>query len=523
MKLLGRTGSVAGRDITISAELRIGAADDNNFRLVVRGVSRHHARIVRDGSHFFLEDAGSTNGTFLNGQRITRERLEHLDVITLGRDIDLIAVATEGEPGTGTGVPVRTITDASFEWIDGPEAGARVDIALGELTVGRVAPSNVLVESSVVSQIHTKIVRSVDHVLIQDLESANGTFVNAHRIVEPTILRNGDVVSIAGIRQFRMRIAGDTTRQIPQNIVASGSVHMRAQEWQTRLVWSADELAQLEAERQKVIDQLKGKAPLQTPAAGRGPGLPKPVRAPGPPPPAKPVVAAKVAAKPAAKKEVAPPPPPPPAPPPPPLPADLSPEARVAKAEAPSAKAVPPPPPPPPVEPKPVVASPPPPAVQPKPVVTPPASPDPDSIAKQPAGPKSVIPFVPPKGSLEYREAETRPIQQADDPPTMETAMLQAPVLRGIKLSGATGDVELGIGDHIVGRADDTALTIRNPQVSRHHAVLHVSEAGVMLEDRKSANGTFVNMQRMQGGPVALNSGDVISFGSVEFSVEFLS
>src|SRR5580765_1008411 len=109
MKLLGRTGQVAGRDVTVSSRMRIGAAEDNDLRLVVRGVSRHHARITRDdGNHYWLEDAGSTNGTFLNGQKITRERLEHLDVITLGRDIDLIAVATgDGEPGTAA--PVRTI------------------------------------------------------------------------------------------------------------------------------------------------------------------------------------------------------------------------------------------------------------------------------------------------------------------------------------------------------------------------------------------------------------------------------
>src|SRR5216684_4881629 len=95
MKLLGRTGQVAGRDVTVSSRMRIGAAEDNDLRLVVRGVSRHHARIVRDGDAYWLEDAGSTNGTFLNGLRIARERLRHLDVITLGRDVDLIIVTSD--------------------------------------------------------------------------------------------------------------------------------------------------------------------------------------------------------------------------------------------------------------------------------------------------------------------------------------------------------------------------------------------------------------------------------------------
>ena len=95
MKLIGRTGKVAGHDVAVRELLRIGAAADNDFRVAVPGVSRHHARIQRDGDAYWLEDAGSTNGTFLNGLRVARERLRHLDVITLGRDVDLITVTTD--------------------------------------------------------------------------------------------------------------------------------------------------------------------------------------------------------------------------------------------------------------------------------------------------------------------------------------------------------------------------------------------------------------------------------------------
>jgi len=146
------------------------------------------------------------------------------------------------------------------------------------------------------------------------------------------------------------------------------------------------------------------------------------------------------------------------------------------------------------------------------------------AFAQQPPGPKSVIPFVPPVGSLEFREAETRPLPRADSPRdepghTMETIVLK---FRGIRLSGADVNLEIGLGSHLVGRADDTALTIRNPQVSRHHAVIVVTEAGATLEDLKSANGTFLNMQRLQKGVVPLGTGDILSFGSVELTVELL-
>ncbi len=52
--------------------LTIGRSDDND--LVVRDgrVSRRHARIVAAGSGFAIEDSGSSNGTFVDGTRITR-------------------------------------------------------------------------------------------------------------------------------------------------------------------------------------------------------------------------------------------------------------------------------------------------------------------------------------------------------------------------------------------------------------------------------------------------------------------
>src|SRR5206468_3059133 len=48
-------------------------------------VSRHHARIVRSGSQFFIEDLGSSNGTFLNGERVQgRHSLTENDSLQIG-------------------------------------------------------------------------------------------------------------------------------------------------------------------------------------------------------------------------------------------------------------------------------------------------------------------------------------------------------------------------------------------------------------------------------------------------------
>lgn len=51
--------------------LVIGRADDAAIRIDAGGVSRHHARIVVSGPEARVEDLGSKNGTFVDGQPIT--------------------------------------------------------------------------------------------------------------------------------------------------------------------------------------------------------------------------------------------------------------------------------------------------------------------------------------------------------------------------------------------------------------------------------------------------------------------
>jgi diguanylate cyclase (GGDEF)-like protein len=62
----------------------IGRADTAAIRLLDDGISREHAAIERDGGKNVLVDLGSTNGTFCNGERITRHDLVDGDKISVG-------------------------------------------------------------------------------------------------------------------------------------------------------------------------------------------------------------------------------------------------------------------------------------------------------------------------------------------------------------------------------------------------------------------------------------------------------
>lgn len=64
----------------------LGRSEECGAVLKAQAVSRRHARIFREGSFYFIEDLGSTNGTFVNGAKIAeRTALAHRDAIAIGQ------------------------------------------------------------------------------------------------------------------------------------------------------------------------------------------------------------------------------------------------------------------------------------------------------------------------------------------------------------------------------------------------------------------------------------------------------
>src|SRR5439155_25966130 len=84
--LTAMTGLDAGRVFSIDMEeVVIGRAQGSHVWLDDASVSRRHARIVRrTGEPFFLEDLGSTNGTFIGQRRIARCQLASGDRLQIG-------------------------------------------------------------------------------------------------------------------------------------------------------------------------------------------------------------------------------------------------------------------------------------------------------------------------------------------------------------------------------------------------------------------------------------------------------
>jgi hypothetical protein len=65
----------------------IGRGTEADIRLPDTGVSRKHVDVVLDGGTAFVEDLGSTNGTLVNGRKISRQALADGDVIRIGHSV----------------------------------------------------------------------------------------------------------------------------------------------------------------------------------------------------------------------------------------------------------------------------------------------------------------------------------------------------------------------------------------------------------------------------------------------------
>jgi hypothetical protein len=107
----------------------VGQRDDAEVRLTDPWISWTHARVQKDGALVTIEDLGSTNGTYVNCEKVTRKSLAEDDVIFLGRT-HLLYVASDRAPSAPPPIAARMAQQAALL---GAEAGPAAAV-VGETT-----------------------------------------------------------------------------------------------------------------------------------------------------------------------------------------------------------------------------------------------------------------------------------------------------------------------------------------------------------------------------------------------------
>src|SRR5580704_16062460 len=106
-KLVVLTQSMAGRSCELAAErTTIGRVEENAFQIAEPSVSSRHAEILLRGSDIVVKDLGSTNGTFINGEKITEAVLKPGQTLRFGNvDLKLDVPGAPAAPAPAPSAP----------------------------------------------------------------------------------------------------------------------------------------------------------------------------------------------------------------------------------------------------------------------------------------------------------------------------------------------------------------------------------------------------------------------------------
>ena len=183
--VLGVAGST-GDELVVTAPIELGRDSSAGLPLAADDeISRRHARISPTPGGILVEDLNSVNGTYVDGRMIDGPTL-----VGPGGRLRIGATTLE--------LSERVAPSYVLEIADGNGGRRRLRL-VGPLHVGRHRDAGVaLVSDDLVSRVHARLTPSDQGVLVEDLGSRNGTFVNGERVRESCVARPGSRIVVGG-------------------------------------------------------------------------------------------------------------------------------------------------------------------------------------------------------------------------------------------------------------------------------------------------------------------------------------
>jgi pSer/pThr/pTyr-binding forkhead associated (FHA) protein len=185
----------------------IGSSAENQLVIDDDKVDALHAKLIAENDKFLLKDNNSSTGCFINGQRITQKEIVPGDIIKLGIT-ELIVLdprRLQEDANHVISAPWRLVSESN--WLAGKTF---VVPAERVIIVGRSEQCDITIPGTHLSRKHAELSIKGNQLLVKDLGSSNGTYLN-DKAVDEALANNGDRLRI-DVYTFRL-VAPDNDPQ----------------------------------------------------------------------------------------------------------------------------------------------------------------------------------------------------------------------------------------------------------------------------------------------------------------------
>jgi len=205
-KLIVSIDGVVIREVELTKErTSIGRRPYNDVVIDNLAVSGEHAALIHSGRDYVAEDLNSTNGSYLNGKALKKERLNNGDMVEIGKykikfvgdepaaaKYDATMIMRPGAAVSPS--PAAPAGSASIRVISGNAAGRDVVLTKVVTTIGKPG----IAVAAITKRVNGYVVAHVDG---EGKTLLNGAPIGA----DPVLLKSGDALELAGTQmQFHM-------------------------------------------------------------------------------------------------------------------------------------------------------------------------------------------------------------------------------------------------------------------------------------------------------------------------------
>ncbi len=223
------------------------------IRLALPGIAARHCELTTAGAQTSARPLTDSVATVLNGRQIAGQTaIKPGDLLLFGK-IGCRVVAAARVP-----LPAHAATDAADDMghtrvrmalpkyllrgVSGPTFG-KIYAVVDTIAVGRSNDSDICIPIDEISRQHARLKSASSGIVVEDLGSANGTFINDKRVLKPTLLNTGDEVRFDTVRFLLMSTAQEVQLAAAGGATAAPRVAPRS----AGLLWLVATIAVLAA------------------------------------------------------------------------------------------------------------------------------------------------------------------------------------------------------------------------------------------------------------------------------------